>query len=215
MFVSYRPSVESLALRVFTKMSQHSEDEIASILEAARTGDPRATQRLFSLVYGELKKIARNRLSSGSHWTTETTTLVHETYLRMIRREDAAWSDKHHFFWAAARAMRDILVERARRDAATKRGGRSRRVELNDSLLWESAPPDLLDLSEALEKLTVAHPESAKVVELRFFAGLGLDEISEMMGLDRSKAWREWDFARAWLSRELSDSAENNVEIEE
>ena len=189
-------------------MTPDSKGEITSIIEAANAGKPGAAQRLFSLVYDELKKIARNKISSGNHWATQTTALVHETYLRMVKDKDLSWSDRHHFFWAAARAMRDILVERARHDAAAKRGGNHKKVELNEELLSDSHSPDLVELNDALERLTTAHPDAAQIVEFKYFAGLTRDQIAEIMNISPSAVWRKWSFARAWLSNDLDGNSE-------
>ena len=190
-------------------MPRDSKGEITSILEAAKNGQPGATQRLFSLVYDELKKIAKNRISAGNNWATHTTTLVHETYLRMVKDDDASWANRHHFFWAAARAMRDILVERARRDGAAKRGGGHKRVDLDEGMLSDSNSPDLLDLNDALERLTVEHPKAVKIVELKYFAGLNREQIAKLMGMSEATVWREWSFARAWLANELDANTDN------
>jgi RNA polymerase sigma factor (TIGR02999 family) len=192
-------------------MSLDPGEEIASILDAANKGQPGATHRLFSLVYDELKKIAKNRISSGNCWSTQTTTLVHEAYLRMIKKDEVSWSSHHHFFWAAARAMRDILVERARHDAASKRGGKLKQIELHDDMVSTPESPDLLDLHEALTRLEKEFPLAAKVVELKHFAGLTREHIGDMMSLSPSAVWREWTFAKAWLSNEL-DGHSNNLD---
>ena len=121
----------------------------------------------------------------------------------MVDRQNTSWSDRHHFFWAAARAMKDILVERARYDSAVKRGGRHSRVALDDGLVAEMDPPDLIDLTDALERLAAIHPDAAQILELKFFAGLNREEIGEMMELSPAAVWRKWNFARAWLLNEL------------
>jgi RNA polymerase sigma factor (TIGR02999 family) len=187
-------------------MSGDPNDEIASILAAAKAGQPGATQRLFSLVYDELKKVAKRRISAGNYWATQTTTLVHEAYLRMVKDDAASWANRHHFFWAAARAMRDILVERARHDAAAKRGGGQKRVELDQEMLAEPAAVDLIALNDALERLESEHPQAAKIVELKYFAGLNREQIGELLGISPSAVWRQWQFAKAWLSNELEDN---------
>ena len=184
-------------------MTPNSSGEITSILEALKAGRTGASQQLFSLVYDELKVIAKNRIEAGNNWSAQTTTLVHETYLRLVKKEETSWSDRHHFFWAAARAMRDILVERARRDRAEKRGGKFKRVDLDDKMATESSPPDLIDLNEALERMALLHPDEAKIVELKYFAGLSRDQIGEILEISPSAAWRKWAFARAWLANEL------------
>ncbi len=186
-------------------MSSDPCGEITMLLQAAKVGHPGAIDRLFSLVYDELRKIARNRINGNNQWIAESTTLVHEAYLRLVNREQLTCQDRHHFFWAAARAMRDILVERARRDGAAKRGGGRNRVELQEDMVASPELPDLLDLNEALSRLELIHPKSAEVVTLQFFAGLSRDEIAEILGVSTSAVWREWSFARAWLRDQLGD----------
>jgi RNA polymerase sigma-70 factor (ECF subfamily) len=188
------------------KMPSDPNDEIASILSAAKAGQPGATQRLFSLVYDELKKIAKQRISAGNYWASQTTTLVHEAYLRMVKDEAASWANRHHFFWAAARAMRDILVERARHDAAAKRGGGRKRVELDEEMLAEPDPVELIALNDALERLELLHPDAAKIVELKYFAGLTQEQIAELMHVSTSFVSRQWHFAKAWLASELEEN---------
>ena len=185
------------------KMPSDPNDEIASILAAAKAGQPGATQRLFSLVYDELKRMAKRRISAGTYWATQTTTLVHEAYLRMVKDEAASWANRHHFFWAAARAMRDILVERARHDAAEKRGGGYKRIELDEEMLAEPSPVDLIALNDALVRFEAVHPDAAKIVELKYFAGLKREQIAELMNVSESSVWRQWQFAKAWLANEL------------
>ena len=189
-------------------MTVHSSGEITSILEAMSAGKAGASEQLFSIVYSELKKIAKNRIEAGNNWSAQTTTLVHETYLRLVKKETASWSNRHHFFWAAARAMRDILVERARHDKALKRGGNHRRVELDNELAQRPTAPDLIDLNEALERLADVHPEAVQIVELKYFAGLSRVQIGEILGISASAVWRKWAFARAWLANELDSKKE-------
>lgn len=184
-------------------MSSDPCGEITMLLQAAKVGHPGAIDRLFSLVYDELRKIARNRIDGNNQWIAEPTTLVHEAYLRLVNREQLSCQDRHHFFWAAARAMRDILVERARRDGAAKRGGGRNRVELQEDMVVSPELPDLMDLNEALSRLELVHPKSAEVVTLQFFAGLTREEIAEILGVSPSAVWREWSFARAWLRGQL------------
>lgn len=191
-------------------MTRELNEEITSILEAAKNGQPGATQRLFAVVYDELKKIARNRISAGNNWATHTTTLVHETYLRMVKDDEGLWANRHHFFWAAARAMRDILVERARRDGALKRGGDRKRVDLDEGLILDSNSLDLLELNDALERLAVEQPQAVKIIELKYFVGLKREEIAEIMRVSEATVWREWSFARAWLANELGASSTEN-----
>lgn len=181
-------------------------ENMAALLNAIKEGQEGAKQRLFSLVYCELKKVAKKRVSAGEHWSMQTTTLVHETYLRMASDDGASWANRHHFFWAAARAMRDILVERARRDTAAKRGGGQKHVELNDdSISGSNSVSDLIDLNDALENLASTNSRAAQIVELKYFAGLTREQIAEILNISSATVWRDWCFAKAWLSNELND----------
>lgn len=191
-------------------MATDSQGEITTILEAAKAGDSKATQRLFSLVYDELKKIAKRRISAGAAWTMHTTTLVHETYMRMVKNDQNSWENRHHFFWVASRAMRDILVESARRSGAIKRGGGRMRLDLDEDSLSQPNAPDLLELNDALETLAKDHPKSVKIVELKYFAGLNREQIAELMKMSPAGVWREWAFARAWLAKELGGTGEKS-----
>lgn len=185
-------------------MNIDSSGEITSILEAMKAGEVNASAQLFSLVYEELKLIAKNRIH-GERWSTQTTALVHEAYLKLVKKQESSWSDRHHFFWAASRAMRDILVDRARREASVKRGGKLKRADLTEQLESDSTLPliDLLDLNDALERMSSIHPEAAKIVQLKYFAGLTHEQIADLLSLSRSAVWRQWEFARAWLANEL------------
>lgn len=190
-------------------MEPEAVGDITEILKAIGSGDRSAPDRLMRLVYGELRKIAANRLrSEGLAAAYEPTTLVQEAYVKLFARDGGTWENRHHFFWAAARAMRDNLVERARRNAAQKRGGGQVRVNLEDqamnATLVESE--DLLSLDEALQKLERLHPMSARVVMLRFFAGLNREEIAEQLKWSEAAVWREWNFAKAWLHAEIEGS---------
>ena len=169
----------------------------------------RAAANLLSEVYAELRRVAAgmmDRLAPGQ--TLQPTALVHEAYLRLVRGQDPGWEGRRHFFGAAARAMREILIEQARRKASGKHGGQGQRVELGDGVAWIKPPADdLLALDEALHKLAAQDPEAAQVVQLRYFAGLSVEEAARALGLSRASAYRHWTFARAWLLRELRGEA--------
>jgi RNA polymerase sigma factor (TIGR02999 family) len=160
---------------------------------------------LLPVVYEELRRLAAalaGRLPPGQ--TLQPTALVHEAYLRLVGDQDPGWNGRRHFFGAAARAMRDILVEQARRKAAHKHGGDTRRVELTEGLaIIEPPADDLLAVDEAIAKLKAEKPDLAEIAMLRYFAGLSVEETASVLGMSASTLAREWRFARAWLARQL------------
>lgn len=168
-------------------------------------GDSRASSELLPLLYTELRRLARSLMARRKPGQTlQPTALVHEAYLRVAGEDDRSWDGRGHFFGAAARAMRDILVEEARRKAAIKRGGGRERVELEGQALAIDPPvEDMLALDEALKQLECDDPRKAQVVMLRYFAGLSLIETGEALGVSMATVDREWRFARAWLLRKL------------
>lgn len=186
-------------------MTAEPRGEITGALVQMRAGLPGAPNRLMALVYSELKKIARNRLPSRDKKCSDATTLVHEAYLRLFGGKPVAWENRHHFFFAAARAMRDILVDRARRQNAKKRGGGHRRVDLDSETPDLSQAADLLAIHEVLDRLERTHPETAQIVMLIFFAGLTRAQVAEVTGISESAVWREWNFAKAWLLEALGE----------
>jgi RNA polymerase sigma factor (TIGR02999 family) len=180
--------------------------DVTRILNAIDQGEPSAAAKLLPLVYDELRRLAAAKLAQEKPGQTlDATALVHEAYLRLVG--DQHFDNRHHFFAAAAEAMRRILIENARRKKRLKRGGDRERHELDDALLAASEPrEDLLALDAALTKLAATDPESARLVELRYFAGLPLAEAAQILGLAPRTADRRWAYARAWLHREIGDS---------
>ena len=176
------------------------------------TGGPapemQPAEELLPVVYTELRQLAAvmaGRLPPGQ--TLQPTALVHEAYLRLVGDTDPGWNGRRHFFGAAARAMRDILVEQARRKGAHKRGGGARRVELTEGLaIIEPPADDLLAVDDALQKLQVEKPHLAEIAMLRYYAGLNAEETASVLGMSASTLAREWRFARAWLVRQLGDA---------
>src|SRR5215470_1945213 len=168
----------------------------------------RAAAKLLSEVYAELRRVAAGlmtRLAPGQ--TLQPTALVHEAYLRLVRGHDPGWEGRRHFFGAAARAMREILIEQARRKHSRKRGGGARRVELSEGLaLIEPPADDLLALDEAIGQLQAEKPHLAEIVLLRYFTGLSVEETADVIGRSVSTITREWRFARAWLAGRLGNS---------
>ena len=181
--------------------------EVTRILSAIEAGDPDAASQLLPLVYDKLRELAARKmaLEKPGH-TLQATALVHEAYVRLVDVEQAnSWDSRGHFFAAAAEAMRRILIEESRRKRSLKRGGGLVRVEL-DNAAPESGWPisdDLLALDEALTKLAETDAEAAKLVQLRYFAGLTVQEAADVLGISSRTAKRNWAFARAWLQREI------------
>ena len=184
--------------------------DVTRILSAIDGGDPRAAEQLLPLVYEELRKLAAARLAQEKPGQTlQATALVHEAYLRLVGPESKQqWDSRGHFFGAAAEAMRRILVEQARKKARLKRGGERQRIDQNDSELAMASPDstetDILALDEALTRLAEQHPEKARLVQLRYFAGFTVDEAAEALGISPATADRHWAYARVWLLREMS-----------
>ena len=187
-----------------------SMNDVTRILSAIEHGDPQAAEQLLPLVYDELRKLAAQKLAREKPGQTlQATALVHEAYLRLVGEEQAQhWSSRGHFFAAAAEAMRRILIEAARRKRTAKAGGRWQRHEILDAeLAVDSSGDDLFAVDEALSRLSAAHPRAARLVHLRFFLGMTLEEAAGQLGLEARTAYRDWAYARAWLRREL-DRAE-------
>jgi RNA polymerase sigma factor (TIGR02999 family) len=181
-------------------------NDVTRILSAIDHGDPHAAEQLLPLVYDELRQLAAAKLArEAPGQTLQATALVHEAYLRLVDADQAQrWDSRGHFFAAAAEAMRRILIDHARRKQADRHGGGWRRLELLETeLAIDSTGDDLFAVDEALSRLATSEPEAARLVELRFFAGLTLDEAAQSLGISSRKAYRQWAYARAWLRREL------------
>ncbi len=185
--------------------------EVTRILSAIEQGDPHAAEQLLPLVYDELRKLAAQKLAQESPGQTlQATALVHEAYLRLVDAEKARhWDSRAHFFGAAAEAMRRLLIDNARRKQAEKHGGGWQRHDLLEAeLAIDSTGGELFAVDEALSRLATREPVIARLVELRFFAGLPLPEAAKCLGISERTAYRHWAYARAWLRRELDRSGE-------
>lgn len=180
-------------------------NRVTEILRNLSVSDARQRDELVALVYDELREIARRQLrNERPGHTLQPTALVNEAYLRLFDASANSWESRAHFFGIAARAMRQVLVDHARRRDADKRGGKLERVTLvTDIAQAGSGETDLLDLHLALEKLSQHDDALARLVELRFFGGLTLDEAADTIGVSRRKAANDWAAARLWLQREL------------
>jgi len=164
---------------------------------------------LLPVLYAELHRLAAAltaRLPPGQ--TLQPTALVHEAYLRLMGDRDPGWEGRRHFFGAAAQAMRDILIEQARRKGSLKHGGQAHRLELAEGLAWIEPPAsDFLALDEAIQQLQVEDAHLAEIVLLRYYTGLSVQETANVVGVSVSTLKRDWRFARAWLARRLSEGA--------
>jgi RNA polymerase sigma factor (TIGR02999 family) len=195
---------------IFLKMSKKPANDVTAILRAAQAGDADAPARLLPLVYTELHKLAEARMARlPAGQTLQPTALVHEAYLRMLGKNRGQMDGRRHFFFAAARAMRDILVEDARRKGGPKRGGGRHRVELNEgTAAYDAVPVDVLALHEALAELEKEDPLKAQIVNLRFFAGMNMEETAQVLGMSERSLHRHWRFIKAWLKSRLDTGAD-------
>jgi RNA polymerase sigma factor (TIGR02999 family) len=182
--------------------------DVTKILCQIESGDPSAAEQLLPLVYDELRKLAAQKLlHEKPGQTLQATALVHEAYLRLVKAETMQrWDSRGHFFSAAAEAMRRILVDSARRKLRQKYGGELKRVDIKSlEDVSVSTDEELLALDEVLAKLAAEDNESAEIVKLKYFAGLTIPQIAELLGVTSRTVDRRWAYARSWLHQELSD----------
>jgi RNA polymerase sigma factor (TIGR02999 family) len=182
-----------------------SQSDVTRLLVAVSNGDPEALERLFPVVYEELRALARGQLrSERPDHTLGATGLVHEAFLRLVDQHSVSWQGRSHFFGIAAQAMRRILVDHARRRTAAKRGRQHQVTLETDAPVADTAPPEeIVAVDEALGRLSLHDPRAAKLVELRYFGGLTIEEAAKTIGISPATAKRDWTLARAWLQREL------------
>src|SRR5262245_57064778 len=188
-------------------MSDGHADDVTTMLRAARAGDEGAAARLLPQVYDELRKLARSRMAQlPPGQTLQPTALVHEAYVRLIGKDGTPPDSRRHFFFVAARAMRDILVEQARSKAGPKRGGNRRRVGLDDAdATYETTTAeDVLALNDALAELEKEDPLKAQIVNLRYFTGMNMKETADVLGMSERTLHRHWRFIKAWLKGRLT-----------
>lgn len=188
-------------------MQRDSSGEITALLHAWGSGDRHAIEDLTPLIYGELRRLARShmRRERGDH-TLGPTGLVHEAFLRLLDDTRVSYRDRLHFFGAAAGVMRRVLVDHARARGTSKRGGEAIRVTLNEALDVPGGPPDLLLIDDCLRRLSSLDERQSRIVELRFFGGLSIEETAELQGISPMTVKRQWSVARAWLFREMGGS---------
>ena len=179
--------------------------DVTQILQRVEHGDPRAADELLPLVYEELRKLAAHKMAHEAAGNTlQPTALVHEAWLRLVGAPDHEWNSRNHFFMAAAQAMRRILIEHARQKSRIKRGGDQQRIPLEELELASNADSEtLLLVEEALERLANIDPVKARLIELRFFTGLSIEEAAEVLAVSTPTAKRYWAYARAWLFQEI------------
>ena len=181
-------------------MTEHDEQN--------RTDQHQAAD-LLPILYDELRRLAAAltaRLTPGQ--TLQPTALVHEAYLHLVRDKDPGWKGRRHFFGAAVQAMRDILIDQARRKASLKHGGQAQRIELSEGLAWIEPPSsDMFALDEAIQQLQAVDEGLAEIVRLRYYTGLSVEETAELVGVSVTTLKRDWRCARAWLARRLADKA--------
>ncbi len=189
------------------EVTQSSGHEVSSLLQAWRGGDQAALEKLTPLVYGELRRLAHRYMTrERADHTLQTTALVHEAYIRLVAANKIEWQDRSHFLAISANLMRRILVDWARSRHYRKRGGDPKRVSLDKTPLATPAlDTDLMQLNDALGRLEKFDARKGKVVELRFFGGLNLDETAEVLNVSRETVKRDWRLARNWLLCELTE----------
>ncbi len=196
-------------------MTKQSPQDVTQLLHAWRDGEQAALDRLLPLVYAELHRCAhRCMMRERAGHVLQTSALVNEAYLGLIDAGDVDWQDRTHFFAVAAKLMRQILVHYARSRYSQKRGGRFRQVSLAEASVLSTRPDaDLVELDEALTTLSTVDPRKARVVELRFFGGLSLEEAAAVLKISPDTVWRDWDLARSWLYREMKHAAGNRRKV--
>ena len=192
-------------------MTQSSQN-ITELLVGYGRGDKEALDQLMPIVYDELRRQAARYLRREQAGNTlQTTALIHETYVRLVDQRNVQWQNRAHFFGIAAQMMRRILVDHARAKKRVKRGGSDVRVSLGDATVAVKGQDlDVVALDEALERLAKIDEEQSRVVELRFFSGLTVEETAEVMQISKATVKRDWSMAKAWLHRELSGDTDQN-----
>jgi RNA polymerase sigma-70 factor, ECF subfamily len=187
-----------------------SRGEVTALLEAWGGGETEALDRLMPLVYDELKRMAKRYMNSqsggGGEQTLQTTALIHEAYLKLAGQKEKKWQNRAHFFAVAARAMRHIMVDHARGKQRGKRGGDAQIISLeNVAVVSNERAAEVIALDEALDGLLALDERKGRVVELRYFGGLSVEETAEVLKISSETVTRDWRFAKSWLLRELSN----------
>src|SRR6266478_3233525 len=179
--------------------------DVTQLLKRYGNGDQEALAELIPQIYDELRRLASFYLQSERvNHTLQTTALVHEAYIRLVDQKQVEWNNRNHFFGVAAQMMRRILVDHARKHVSLKRGGSFSRISLEQATaLSRERPRELIAVDELLTRLASLDPQGSRIIELRFFAGLSLEETAEVTGLSTAKVRREWSVAKAWFTREM------------
>ncbi len=188
-------------------MTDNSTKDVTQLLSEVERGDEQAVAALFERVYAELRGLAKNylRRERPDH-TLQPTALVHEAYLRLVGAENSGWENRIHFFNVAAQVMRNILVDHARKHQAEKRGGHERKMSLDEAISFFSERDiNLLALDEALKTLETLDPQQARIVELRFFGGLKIEDVAHILNISETTVSREWHKAKMWLRSQLME----------
>ena len=187
-------------------MTQSSTHDVTELLIEWSNGDKAALDKLMPLIHEELRRLAHHYMShERPGHTLQTTALVNEAYLRLVNRKGVHWQNRAHFFAIAATLMRSLLVDHARSHAYAKRGGGAHKIELDEAMIVsQERAAEVLALDDVLKKLASFDPQQSRIVELRFFGGLTIEETAEVLDLSTATIKREWTAARAWLYRELS-----------
>jgi RNA polymerase sigma-70 factor (ECF subfamily) len=183
-----------------------ADQSITQLLLESSKGDKKALDELMPAVYGELRRLAESYIQSERpDHTLQATALVHEAYLRLIDQRNVDWKNRAQFFALAAKMMRRILVNHAEAHNAAKRGGQAQKLSLDEAIsFFAEQQVDLLELNAALDRLSVLDERQARIIELRFFGGLKIDEAADVLKISPATVKREWDMAKTWLFRELS-----------
>jgi len=209
MWLGLRSAFRRPILSRFSQMVDSGKRDVTELLSQWSSGDRAALDSLVPVVYGELRRMAARylRRERAAH-TLQPTALVNEAFVKLIDQRDVRWQNRAHFFGVAAQLMRRILVDHARERAAEKRGGGRPHVPLDDSLaIGASNQVDILAIDEALTRLAAVDSDQVRIVELRFFGGLTIDETAEVLGWSAGSVKREWTVAKAWLQRDLTGHA--------
>ena len=189
------------------RVEAHLTADVTRLLNDAAAGKSAATEELFQAVYDQLRRIARRRMADERlDHTLQATALVHEAYVRLVGDQQVVWNSRAHFFGAAARAMRRILVEQARRKARPKHGGERERVSLEHAeVVVEPLSDDVLAVDEAVKKLEAVDARKGRIVNLRYFSGLSAEDTASVLGVSVGTIEREWRFIKSWLQLELTE----------